>query len=72
MQYIDSLNTSTTGLNTSRFLQVNSKNNLSANSMINGTRKKLGSIIGIAKRSRSIHLSQCPSKNTINPLLFTS
>lgn len=59
MSYIDSLNSSSIGLNSGRLLQLNNKNHMATTA---GSRKKLGSIIGIAKRSRSIHYSQCPSE----------
>jgi hypothetical protein len=61
MNYIDSLNT-TAGPNHNRHLVLNNMNHLTTNPMV-GSNKKLGSIMGIAKRSRSIHLSQCPSKS---------
>jgi hypothetical protein len=41
---------------------VSSVSNLNTNS--HNCSKKLGSIMGIAKRSRSIHYTECPRKST--------
>ena len=72
MQFIDSLNTSSVisgdliKYKSSLYDNKNLKQNgsavsLSGHSNQNRT-KKLGGIIGIAKRSRSIHYTECPSK----------
>ena len=60
MEYINSLITAGP-FGSNKLLRLCTQNTSTQSSSI-GTRKKLGSIIGIAKRSRSIHYSQSPSK----------